>query len=139
MSDIAINLQEQLRKSGVSDDDARRIAQSLDQSVEDALRKAIEHADRNRAETEEKMKAQVEVLKAREEQLRTEFVPAADYHARDKTLITREEFHAEIAELRKDIRTLYRLLVIAVIGGASAFVAIIGGQIALFVKLYFGA
>ena len=182
MSDIALTLLDRLRQNGVDDDDARRIAQSLDQSVENVLREAIAHADRHRAETDEKIgaaaaqvkanaeriKAHEESAKAREEQLRTEFVPAAKYYERDKTLVTREEFHAEfakvraeiaehrkenradiaelrkenhaqIAELRKDIRAFYRILVIAVVGGAGAAIGGYAGLIALIVKLYFGS
>ena len=56
MSDIALTLLDRLRQNGVDDDDARRIAQSLDQSVENVLREAIAHADRHRAETAEHRK-----------------------------------------------------------------------------------
>ena len=156
MSDIAINLLGHLRHKGVEDAAALNIAQSLDRQMEEVLREAKAHADRHRAETDEKIKAnaeqvkahaeqakaQAEVFKAREDRIRAEFVSASAYHERDKTLATREdltqlrvELRAEIAEIRKDNRHTQRLI----LGGIITIVAaLIGGFSAIIAKLYFG-
>ena len=139
MSAIAIQLLDRLRESGVEDDRAVKIAEAFDRRVEEALREAKAHSDRNRAESEEKAKVQ--------------FVSAADYHARDKTLATREDLHTEIAAVRADnaetnrrldnihdslraeIRGISRLL----IGGfITLFAPIVAGVVALIAKLFFG-
>ena len=151
MSAITIDLLDYLRKRGMDDESIRHITQAFDQSVQDALREAKAHADRHRAETDEKIKANAENAKAREAEFAAKFVSAEKYHERDKTLVTREEFRAEMAELRKDFRAeiselrrdmntaFQRLFIgglIAVIGG---FGAVIGGIITIIGKLSFGA
>ena len=142
MSAAAIHLLDHLRENGVDDDRAVKIAEAFDQRVDEAMREAKAHSDRNRVETEEKAKAL--------------FVPVADYHARDKTLATREDVGdvrkeiaetnrridhvrdtllAAIAENRKEIRGIYRLL----LGGfITLFVPIVAGGVAVVAKLFFG-
>ena len=142
MSATAIQLLDHLRESGMEDDRAIKIAEAFDRRVEEAMCEAKVHADRGRAESEEKAKVQ--------------FVSAADCHARDKTLATREDLadvRKEIAahrvetrednaetnrrldnvrdSLRADIRAIHHLL----IGGLATIVAGIG---AVIVKLFFG-
>ena len=85
MSAAAIHLLDHLRENGVEDDRAVKIAEAFDRRVDEVLAESKAHSDRNRAESEEKAKVQ--------------FVPAADYHARDKTLATRED----VGEVRKEI------------------------------------
>ena len=124
MSATAIQLLNHLRESGVEDDRAVQIAEAFDLRVKEALEEAKAHADRNRAESEEKAKAQ--------------FVTADEYHKRDRTLATRDDLNteisgvrAEIAELRKEIRGIYQLL----IGG---FATIVAGIVTILGKLFFG-
>ena len=127
MSAITIDLLNHLRESGIGDETARRIARAFDLRVEEALREAKAHSDRNRAESEEK-------TKAREAQ----FVSATDYHARDRELATRADIgdvRAEIAELRREMNTGFQRLFI---GGLIALVGVLGSIGALIAKLYFG-
>ena len=142
MSAIALDLLQHLRESGVADDRARSIAELFDRRVteglresarrvEEALREAKSHADRNRAETEQKARA--------------EFVSREEYHARDKTLATRDDLlrvekrmENGFAEIRKDIRLLYHILIGGLIALVGMFLGLLGGVAALIAKLYFG-
>ena len=138
MSAIAIQLLDHLRESGVEDDRAVKIAEAFDRQVAEALAEAKAHSDRNRAESEEKAKVQ--------------FVSAADYHARDKTLATREDMaalraemsahrvetradnaalRAEISEVRAEVRGIHRMF----LGG---FVTLVVGITIVIAKLFFG-
>ena len=142
MSAAAIHLLDHLRENGVEDDRAVKIAEAFDRRVDEVLAESKAHSDRNRAESEEKAK--------------TQFVPAADYHARDKTLATREdvgevrkeiaahraearedigEVRKEIAGVRAEVRGIHRLL----LGGfVSLFVPVVAGVVAVVAKLFFG-
>ena len=76
---------------------------------------------------------------------KVQFVSAADYHARDKTLATRED----IAEtnrridnvrdsLRADIRAIHNVIIGGFITLFVALVTLVGGIGAVIVKLFFG-
>ena len=132
MSAAAIQLLDHLRENGVEDGRAVKIAEAFDKRVDEAMREAKAHADRNRAESEEKAKVQ--------------FVTVDEYHKRDRTLATREDLHTEITalradnradnaalrtELRADNRATNRLI----LGG---FVTLTAGIVALVAKLYLG-
>ena len=126
MSAITIDLLDYLRKRGMDEESIRRITQSFDQRVEDALREAKAHADRHRAESDEN-------AKVREAEITAKFVSVDKYHERDRTLATRDDINAalagvrtEIAESRKDNRHTQRILM-----------AVIAALIALIVKAYF--
>ena len=128
MSAAAIHLLDHLRENGVDDDRAVKIAEAFDQRVDEAMREAKAHSDRNRVETEEKAKAL--------------FVPVADYHARDKTLATREDvsaLRAEIAAHRAETRAELRAISHLLLGGfITLFVPIVAGAVAVIAKLFFG-
>ena len=153
MSVAAIQLLDHLRESGVEDEHAVKIAEAFDKRVEEAMREAKSHSDRNRAESE----AQAERIRAEsEEKAKSQFVTVDEYHKRDRTLATRDdlntaiaalhadnaalraeiseiraEFRAEMAEVRADNRATNRLI----LGG---FVTLTAGIVAVVAKLYLG-
>ena len=139
MSAAAIQLLDHLRESGMEDEQAVKIAEAFDRRVEEAMREAKSHSDRNRAESEEKAKSQ--------------FVTAEEYHKRDRTLATRDDLNTAIAVLRADnradnaalraemseIRTEVRATNRLILGGfITLFVAIVAGFFAIVDKLLGG-
>ena len=76
-----------LRESGMSDEDARRVAEYIDKRVEEGLREAKEYTDRLCAEIDEKIKAQDAEIMAR-------FDSVEKHLDRDRTLAAREDLHA---------------------------------------------
>ena len=135
MSAIALDLLQHLRESGVADDRALGIAELFDRRMKEALRDAKAHADRNRAETEQKV--------------RSEFVSKDEYHARDKTLATRADLaetrqdlsarmEAGFAENRRDSRAIYRILIGVLIALIGIFLGLIGAGVAAIAKFYLG-
>ena len=142
MSVAAIQLLDHLRESGVEDEHAVKIAEAFDRRVEEAMREAKAHSDRNRAESEEKAKSQ--------------FVTADEYHKRDRTLATRDDLNTAIAALRADNRADNAALraemseIRAEMAGVRAdnratnrlilggFVTLTAGIVAVVAKLYLG-
>ena len=112
MSAAAIQLLDHLRESGVENEQAVKIAEAFDRRVEEAMRDAKSHSDRNRAEAEAhsdrnraEAEAQAERIRAEaEEKAKSQFVTAEEYHKRDKTLATRDDLNTAIAALRADNR-----------------------------------
>ena len=124
MSAAAIQLLDHLRESGVENEQAVKIAEAFDKRVEEAMRDAKSHSDRNRAESEERAKSQ--------------FVSVEEYHKRDRTLATRDDLNAAIAALRaemSEIRTEVRATNRLILGG---FVTLTAGIVAVVAKLYLG-
>ena len=121
MSATAIQLLDHLRESGVEDDRAIKIAEAFDRRVEESMRESKAHADRNRAESEARAKAQ--------------FVSVDEYHKRDRTLATREDLNAAVSELRAEIRGIYHLM----LGGfITLFTTTAAGFAAIAAKLFLG-
>ena len=135
MSAAAIQLLDHLRESGVENEQAVKIAEAFDKRVEEAMRDAKSHSDRNRAESE----AQAERIRAEaEERAKSQFVTADEYHKRDRTLATRDDLNAAIAALRaemSEIRTEVRATNRLILGG---FVTLTAGIVAVVAKLYLG-
>ena len=135
MSATAIQLLDHLRESGVENEQAVKIAEAFDKRVEEAMRDAKSHSDRNRAESE----AQAERIRAEaEERAKSQFVTADEYHKRDRTLATRDDLNAAIAALRaemSEIRTEVRATNRLILGG---FVTLTAGIVAVVAKLYLG-
>ena len=135
MSAAAIQLLDHLRESGVENEQAVKIAEAFDKRVEEAMRDAKSHSDRNRAEAE----AQAERIRAEaEERAKSQFVTADEYHKRDRTLATRDDLNAAIAALRaemSEIRTEVRATNRLILGG---FVTLTAGIVAVVAKLYLG-
>ena len=121
MSAAAIQLLDHLRESGVEDEHAVKIAEAFDKRVEEAMREAKAHSDRNRSESEaqaERIRAEAKAhsdrnraeSEAQAERIRTEaeeraksqFVTVDEYHKRDRTLATRDDLNTAIAALRTD-------------------------------------
>ena len=99
MSVAAIQLLDHLRESGVEDEHAVKIAEAFDKRVEEAMREAKAHSDRNRSESE----AQAERIRTEaEERAKSQFVTVEEYHKRDRTLATRDDLNTAIAALRTD-------------------------------------
>ena len=135
MSAAAIQLLDHLRESGVEDEQAVKIAEAFDKRVEEAMREAKSHSDRNRAESE----AQAERIRAEaEERAKSQFVTVDEYHKRDRTLATRDDLNTAIAALRaemSEIRTEVRATNRLILGG---FVTLTAGIVAVVAKLYLG-
>lgn len=135
MSAQAAEIFEDLRRRGVASDLARAIAEAFDARLgeaadaakAEAVREAIAHMDRNRAESEEKMAAR--------------FVSQAEQNKRDRELATRadiSEVRGEIAELRAEMNrrfdAIYRILVVMLLAAIGAFAS----ALAVAVKVLFG-
>ena len=150
MSAAAIQLLDHLRESGMEDEQAVKIAEAFDRRVEEAMREAKSHSDRNRAESE----AHSDRNRAEsEEKAKSQFVTAEEYHKRDRTLATRDDLNTAIAVLRADnradnaalraemseIRTEVRATNRLILGGfITLFVAIVAGLFAIVDKLLGG-
>ena len=146
MSAAAIQLLDHLRESGVENEQAVKIAEAFDKRVEEAMREAKSHSDRNRSEAEAhsdrnraESEAQAERIRAEaEEKAKSQFVTADEYHKRDRTLATRDDLNTAIAALRaemSEIRTEVRATNRLILGG---FVTLTAGIVAVVAKLYLG-
>ena len=135
MSAAAIQLLDHLRESGVENEQAVKIAEAFDKRVEEAMRDAKSHSDRNRSEAE----AHSDRNRAEsEEKAKSQFVSVEEYHKRDRTLATRDDLNTAIAALRaemSEIRTEVRATNRLILGG---FVTLTAGIVAVVAKLYLG-